>query len=295
MKNIQTFVETLGNIREGNTSAAKQGFETAFLAWLTAPQNLDYGQILKCSLASSLEPFTEKLSIATGNTYFKNIDNTNLPEADFVRFIQTPKSENTYPDALLYIDKHRKEISHIFNKIHNLKRSGWLARQVSRPESVAEHSFSLAVSALLLAPQHINHSKIAAMALIHDIQEISTGDYTLYDNISPQEKGRLELQAARQISKMLHKPEMLELFIEYEKSSTPESRFVKDVDRLDAVLLAAYYDKHHRVPKPLLPEFIANAEKKYLGGYACETVKNIYAYLKKEKIPTIYKSCANRE
>ena len=70
--------------------------------------------------------------------------------------------------------------------------------------------------------------------------------------------------------------------MEYEKSVTPESRLVKDLDRLDAVLLAAYYDRHHRTPYPLLPEFLSYAEKIYLGGYSCNIVKDTYNLLKNE-------------
>lgn len=130
------------------------------------------------------------------------------------------------------------------------------------------------------------------MALLHDLQEIHTGDFMPHDNISPEEKGRLELNAAKKIAKALHKPEISELFVEYEKSVTPESRLVKDLDRLDAVLLAAYYDRHRRAPYLLLPEFLSYAEKKYLSGYGCNIVKDIYNRLKNENGS---RTCANRE
>lgn len=47
-------------------------------------------------------------------------------------------------------------------------------------------------------------------------------------------------------------------------------------------LLAAYYDRHHRTPYPLLPEFLSYAEKIYLGGYSCNIVKDTYNLLKNE-------------
>ena len=65
----------------------------------------------------------------------------------------------------------------------------------------------------------------------------------------------------------------------------------KDLDRLDAVLLAAYYDRHRRTPYPLLPEFLSYAEKIYLGGYGCNIVKDTYNLLKNENGN---QSCANR-
>ena len=299
MKNLSNYIETVGFLKEGDNSAAARGFDTAFLAWLCAPKDLDRGKILNFALVSAIGSAAGKLSAAAGNRHLDNICRTDAPEAGFVRFIRQEENSKAYPEASLYIDKHGKEIFRILKKIHNLKRSGWLVGGVLSPESVAEHSFSLALSVLLLAPENINRDKSVAMALLHDLQEIHTGDFMPYDNISPEEKGRLELNAARKIALTLHKPEIPEstsygnsdsqikpeipeLFVEYEKSVTPESRLVKDLDRLDAVLLAAYYDRHHRTPYPLLPEFLSYAEKIYLGGYGCNIVKDTYNLLKNE-------------
>ena len=291
MKNLSNYIETVGFLKEGDNSAAARGFDTAFLAWLCAPKDLDRGKILNFALVSSIGNAAGKLSAAAGNRRLDNICRTDAPEAGFVRFIRQEENSKAYPEASLYIDRHRNEIFGILKDIHNLKRSGWLTHRVSHPESVAEHSCSLALSALLLTPQNMNRGKTVTMALLHDIQEIRTGDFTPDDNISPEEKGRLEQNAVWQIAGDLNKPEMLELFTEYEKCATPESRFVKDLDRLDAVLLAAYYDRHHRTPYPLLPEFLSYAEKIYLGGYGCNIVKDTYNLLKNENGN---QSCANR-
>ena len=292
MKNLSNYIETIGSLKEGDNSAAARGFDTAFLAWLCAPENLDRGKILNFALFSAVGTAAGKLSAATGNRSLDNICRTDAPEAGFVRFIRQEENSNAYPETSFYVDKHGKEIFRILKDIRNLKRSGWLSCGVSHPESVAEHSFSLALSVLLLTPKNLNRDKSVAMALLHDLQEIHTGDFMPHDNISPEEKGRLELNAAKKIAKALHKPEISELFVEYEKSVTPESRLVKDLDRLDAVLLAAYYDRHRRAPYLLLPEFLSYAEKKYLGGYGCNIVKDIYNRLKNENGS---RTCANRE
>ncbi|MDO4183700.1 MAG: HD domain-containing protein [Rhodospirillales bacterium] len=147
---------------------------------------------------------------------------------------------------------------------------------------MAEHSYSLAISTLLLTPPTLNRNKAVSMALIHDIQETIIGDFTPSDNILPETKKQLEMQAATRISQQLDCPEMLKLFMEYEQSSSPESCIVKDLDRLDAVLLASYYEKHHRTNQSLLPEFLAYAQKQYIGNYNCNTVATIYNELKKE-------------
>lgn len=293
MKNLSNYIETIGSLKEGDNSAAARGFDTAFLAWLCAPENLDRGKILNFALFSAVGTAAGKLSAATGNRSLDNICRTDAPEAGFVRFIRQEENSKAYPEASLYIDKHGKEIFRILKKIHNLKRSGWLSCGVSHPESVAEHSFSLALSVLLLTPENLNRDKSVAMALLHDLQEIHTGDFMPHDNISPEEKGRLELNAAKKIAKALHKPEISELFVEYEKSVTPESRLVKDLDRLDAVLLAAYYDRHRRAPYLLLPEFCPMPKKNTSAAMAA-TLSRTYTTDSKTKMAAGLVQIANR-
>ena len=140
---------------------------------------------------------------------------------------------------------------------------------------------------LLQTPLTIDKDKAINMGILHDIQETMTGDYTPEDNITPQEKSQKELQAIKKISKSLEKPEIFALFEEFEAKTSKESRWVKDLDRLDAVLLASYYDQKKRAPQTLLPEFHAYAQKSYIGGYNFDFVENIYK--------SINNTCANPE
>lgn len=59
---------------------------------------------------------------------------------------------------------------------------------------------------------------------------------------------------------------MTALFEEFEALETPEARFVKDLDRIEAVLQARYYDITQRSPEKLFPEFSAYAEKNLCSG-----------------------------
>ena len=64
--------------------------------------------------------------------------------------------------------------------------------------------------------------------------------------ITPQEKYDLEIKALEQIAARTKCPRLLELFAEYERRDTPEAAFVKQMDKLDVILQARYYDLNRR-------------------------------------------------
>ncbi len=58
----------------------------------------------------------------------------------------------------------------IVGKLKRLKRTGWVKNNIIDPESVAEHSFRLAVLTMVLAPKvGVDQLKTTKMALIHDL------------------------------------------------------------------------------------------------------------------------------
>lgn len=143
----------------------------------------------------------------------------------------------------------------ILGEIKDLKRSGWKRKKVSAAESVAAHSFGVALLTLLLAPNHLDKEKCLKLAIVHDLQEVLVGDFTPFDNITPEEKAKLEQKAVKELAEKLEYPELEELFAEYEAKETPEAKFVKDIDRIEAIIQAKYYDKNQRCDECLLPEF----------------------------------------
>ncbi len=91
-----------------------------------------------------------------------------------------------------------------FSHLKQLYRQGWLARGIpnEKCESVAEHTFGVAVTAMFLADSHfpeLNSRKVMQMALIHDFGEIYAGDFIPGDAITPEEKHQLEKEAVTQI------------------------------------------------------------------------------------------------
>ena len=125
-------------------------------------------------------------------------------------------------------------------------RSGWLRVGLSHPESVAAHSWGVAVLALSLCPPNLDRTKVIEIALVHDWAEAYVGDLTPYDQVSPQEKASRENASFKQISMPLPNGTLMhERFQEYQANTTKEAQFVHALDKLDMALQAAAYNKQY--------------------------------------------------
>lgn len=149
-------------------------------------------------------------------------------------------------------------------KLKTLLRKGWLMRGVSsqkeggRVESDAEHSFSMALLALEIMEKHklpLNQLKVVKMVLYHELCEIDFGDHTTFDKISKQEKYEGELKCIKRLSKECNMPDILTLWKEFEEGKTPEARFVKQMDKLDAVLQSKIYSQIKQDNDEVFDEF----------------------------------------
>ncbi len=111
-----------------------------------------------------------------------------------------------------------------------------------RPENDAEHSWHLAMMAIVLAGhanEPIDLEKVMKMVLIHDIVEIDSGDVFVYDTAKNHDNFDEELKAARRIFGILPEEqaeEFINLWIEFEEMKTPESKFARSLDRLEPLL-----------------------------------------------------------
>lgn len=122
-----------------------------------------------------------------------------------------------------------------------LRRSVLLDR--SRRENDAEHSWHLAVMAILLveyANEPVDLLKVVKMLLIHDLVEIDAGDTYAYDAKGHEDKYEREQRAADRIFGLLPQEqgeELRRLWEEFEERRTPEARFAVAMDRLQPVML----------------------------------------------------------
>ena len=113
----------------------------------------------------------------------------------------------------------------------------------SRRENSAEHSWHLALYALILAGQAgagpgIDPGRVIRMLILHDLVEIDVGDVPLHagdgSGHDSAETAEAEARAARRIFGLLPEPqasEFLTLWEEFEAATTPDAVFAKSLDR----------------------------------------------------------------
>lgn len=117
----------------------------------------------------------------------------------------------------------------------------------SRRENTAEHSWHIAVFAMLMhetaeEPQ-LDLDRVIRMLLVHDIVEIDAGDTFAYDAAGYEDKEARERAAAERLFGMLpadQANEWMRLWLEFEAGSTPEAQYANAMDRL-LPLLHNYY------------------------------------------------------
>ncbi|MDX6392141.1 MAG: hypothetical protein QOJ73_3204 [Streptosporangiaceae bacterium] len=115
---------------------------------------------------------------------------------------------------------------------------------VSRPENSAEHSWHLALMALVLqghAPAGTDISRVVAMVLLHDLVEIDAGDLFVYAGEEAQARQEVaEHAAADRIFALLPAPQAVTfraLWDEFEERRTQEAKFARALDRLQPMLV----------------------------------------------------------
>ncbi len=144
------------------------------------------------------------------------------------------------------MDRLEKQMEFLIeiDQLKQITRQNYLA-DGSRKENDAEHSWHLAVMAILLrehdrGEDSLDLLKVIKMVLIHDIVEIDAGDTYCYDEEEIEGKLEDEQKAADRLFSLLpldQAREFRELWEEFEEKSTPEERFAAALDRLQPLTL----------------------------------------------------------
>jgi len=146
--------------------------------------------------------------------------------------------------------------------LKNISRQGWIDKlSIDNPESVADHTFSMAVIGMIISDlENLNSEKILKMILLHDLAESEIGDI-VPDKMDVEEKQRLENSAFEKIIKNLPDPlieKYTELWKEYQENNSLESQIVHQIDKLEMALQAKIYQSQG-YPKEKLETFLESA------------------------------------
>ena len=141
------------------------------------------------------------------------------------------------------MDKTLADILQFLHETERLKRElrhSWLSDD--RQESVAEHTWRMALMALVLHKEvspKIDLFHILKMIIVHDLGEVYSGDYQVYGKAVPENKHELESEALNKLLKNLPtytKDEIYALWEEFEHRETEEAKFAVALDKLEVLI-----------------------------------------------------------
>lgn len=178
-------------------------------------------------------------------------------------------------------------------RLKRLERTGWMLRGLPLgTESVAAHSFGVAVTAMVVADELMSRGvsldieKLLRMALLHDWAEARVGDMprtgTQYFGTTARREA--ETTAFSDMVRGLGAPESLyrELHDDYEQRNSPEAQLVKAADVIDLLVQVLALERAGALG---LDEFWEVAEKRELelSGAAREVVDGVLDSLVKAR------------
>jgi putative hydrolases of HD superfamily len=151
--------------------------------------------------------------------------------------LRTLNFERCIPERL------RRQLEFILeiDRLKSVLRQSYLIDN-DRHENSAEHSWHLAVAAMVLAEhakEPIDVSKVIRLVLVHDLVEIDAGDTFIYDEAGNAGKAAREQKAADRLFGLLPEEQgktFMVLWREFEDRQTPEAKFAFALDRLMPIL-----------------------------------------------------------
>lgn len=176
-------------------------------------------------------------------------------------------------------------------RLKRLDRTGWTLRGLPNgTESVAAHSFGVAVTAMLLVDRLANRGvkvdveRVLRMALLHDWAETRVGDLPRTASIyfGADNRKRAETAAFRDIASGIQQEEFYQsLYEDYETRNSLEAKLVKAADLLDLLIQVLALE---RAGARGLDEFWQAAEGPFgLEGTSAEVVAEIAESLVAER------------
>ena len=177
-------------------------------------------------------------------------------------------------------------------RLKRLERTGWMLRGFpSGTESVAAHSFGVAVTAMMLADElndegvEVDSEKLLRIAMVHDWAEARVGDMprTATNYFGVDARRQAESAAFADIIKDLKSSSRyIELYEDYEHRESIEARLVKAADVIDLLIQVLALERAGARGLDEFWEVTENPNFK-LEGVAMELVNKLVASLLKAR------------
>jgi putative hydrolase of HD superfamily len=163
------------------------------------------------------------------------------------------------------------------NELKTIPRMGWRVRGIRDGESVAEHSYAVALISMILADRlelSIDRERLLKIALLHDLSEHMLGDIHAPATrmLGEEAKEAAELRIMEDLfSGLPGGDEYVGLWREFAERSSLEGRLVRAVDKLEMFTQAYQYE---REGNRMLEKFWGYEEN--MKDFEFEEVQRIY-------------------
>ena len=172
--------------------------------------------------------------------------------------------------------KQLLEILDVTEKLKCNPRHSWTS--TGRRESVAEHSWQLALMAMLLTDTfpELNMNRVVRMCLIHDLGEAFTGDIPAFEKTASHEQEE-ERQLSRWVDALPEetRKEFRDLLAEMNAQRTPEAKLYKALDKMEAVIQHDQADLSTWLPLEYQLQFTSGAEQVAFSPWLQELKKSV--------------------
>ena len=172
--------------------------------------------------------------------------------------------------------KQLLEILDVTEKLKCNPRHSWTS--TGRRESVAEHSWQLALMAMLLTDTfpELNMDQVIRMCLIHDLGEAFTGDIPAFEKTASHEREE-EQQLRRWVNALPEetREEFRNLLAEMNAQKTPEAKLYKALDKMEAVIQHDQADLSTWLPLEYQLHFTYGAEQVAFSPWLQELKKSV--------------------
>lgn len=175
-------------------------------------------------------------------------------------------------------------------KLKSIERSGWVREGMPSPETVAEHSWRVALLAMILGDElGVDKNKLIKMALIHDLEEAETHDPVVQrgaNQVGNHQRDEEELILKRMISETIGADEVFTLWeeqaVENSSGATKEAIILYELGKIATAWQALEYELAGADPKKL-DEFWENAHTHIKEPKILELLNELEKLRRKEK------------